>query len=285
MAIPLLIFAGQSNAVGASTSVHELPPDSPLREAQRNVLFWGPTSDTPSPSWDRLRPPTEVSATVTGPKSGAGFGPEISAAGRVSEVVYGGEAVAAVKFAVNGSNLYHEWNPADPASYFAAMVARARAAIAAMPDQVIGAAPQVAGFFWMQGESDTGDAATAHAYFDNLANLIRNVRSTFAAHDLPVVLGQIAHAGAFTETVRAQQARAAAELPRVGLAVTDDIPRSAYDNDTIHFGTAGTVTLGERFAEVFARLASPAGPEQAQNTPPSRREVGHAAVRPSHARP
>jgi len=248
-AVPLYIFAGQSNAVGWKTNTSELTPA--LLAAQGNVLFYGPTSSTPSPAWGAFQPPDE-----TGIPSGSGFGPEITA-GRDLAAALGDPKVAMVKFAAGGTNLHTQWNPNIGGSLYAQMMTRVNQSVAALPGQQ-GATADPAGFFWMQGESDSDTLVHANAYQANLANLIRRVRSDLGRPDLPVVLGQINNAFNYTWLVRQAQATVAANLPYVRLATTDDLQRAP--GDPIHFSTQGTVDMGVRFASVFQEALAEAAP-------------------------
>lgn len=247
--IPVYILAGQSNAVGASTSVDELPHDSPLRRPQANVLFYGPTLESRPPRWAALQVPTETKQCITGPPGSEGFGAEISLGQAILMRHPKLRRVAIIKYAVNNSNLHAEWNPADPGSHFAAMSHRVDEALAELKRAHPTATPVVAGFLWMQGESDTAPEPVAQAYEANLLGLIDAVRARFDNPHLPFVIGQINHANAWTEIVRDSQRRVAEMVPGVVLALTDDLPRSTHHNDRIHFGTDGIVRLGVRFAE------------------------------------
>src|SRR5690349_5184300 len=90
MEIPEFIFAGQSNAVGASTSPDELTGNLANFLAQQyNVLFYGPNHETLIKTWGPLQPPTETAQAITGPPGNTGFGPELSA-GRDLQLATGG---------------------------------------------------------------------------------------------------------------------------------------------------------------------------------------------------
>ena len=233
--LPVLVLAGQSNMIGWVTNVNDL--SLPQRATQANVLFYGP--DENGSNWGWLVPPT-----VTHDR----FGPEISLGQNLLQ--HGPyDLVAQVKYAASGTNLALDWNPADYGWFYAQMQLRAQAAIqklqSAYPDRRV----FVAGFFWMQGETDAQNANMAAAYAANLERLIAQVRLDFHAPALPVFIGRI-RAGqyAYATAVRQAQAQVAAGVPNVRLIDTDGLPLAA---DHIHYTSAGNVTLGQAFAQSY----------------------------------
>jgi len=241
--IPLYVFAGQSNAVGVN-SFSELTLDQAAQ--QSNVLFYGPNETfnpppfTPTATWGPLTP------SPTSPNSFGGFGPEIST-GKTISAGLGGTTVAEVKFAVGATSLWEDWNPADPANnLYDQMVARVNAAANALVAQ--GHTTFVAGFFWMQGESDA-DEGHASEYGANLSNLIASVRSLYG-EPTPFVFGQIIDRNAATSVVRAQQQLVADTVPNTAYVLTDDLGHT----DFIHFSGQGAYTMGERFGAAYLAM-------------------------------
>src|SRR5262245_4499132 len=175
-AVPVFVFAGQSNAVGVDT-LDELRADQ--KAPQPNVLFYGPNET--GNTWGPLAPCTNLNL-------GGCFGPEISTGKSISDA-QGGALVAEVKYAVGASNLYNLWNLAGVDNLYDHLVARVNQSLADLQTQK-GLTGYVAGFFWMQGESD---AIEMHAsdYAANLRNLIASVRRDFNNPNLPFVFGQI----------------------------------------------------------------------------------------------
>jgi hypothetical protein len=119
--------------------------------------------------------------------------------------------------------------------------------------------PVVAGFFWMQGETDGAQAPHARAYEANLQAFIARVRTDLGtAHSkrpLPFVLGRVGppprRGYAHQELVRAAQVRVAKAVTAVAWVDTDDLAR---DTDGIHLLAPGVLTLGERWAAAWQRL-------------------------------
>ena len=233
--LPVMVLAGQSNMVGWATNVNDLTPDQ--RAPQTSVLFYGPYEN--GSTWGPLVPPTESSNR---------FGPEISLG---QTLIQNGpyDLVAQVKDAYPGSSLAVDWNPTHTATQgwlYAQMLTRAHNAIQKLkldyPDRQV----FVAGFFWMQGEQDAQDATMAADYAANLTGLITHLRAAFNSPGLPVFVGRI-RAGHFqyAGAVRQAEAQVATGVPNVRMIDTDPLPLAP---DSIHYTSAGTVTLGQSFA-------------------------------------
>lgn len=247
--VPVFIFSGQSNAVGQRTNTAELTPA--LQAVQPNVLFYGPTSTSAPATWNPFVPPDE-----TGVPSGSGFGPEITTGQALLSP--GWPRTAMVKFASGGTNLYSQWNPNIGGSLYSQMLTRVNQSLADLPVQK-GVTGTPAGFFWMQGESDSDTLGHANAYQQNLTNFIQRLRSDLGQPNLPVVLGQINNAFTYTWAVRQAQATVARTVPYVSLAKTDDLQRAT--GEPIHFSSQGTVDLGTRYAALYqTALAHSPGP-------------------------
>jgi lysophospholipase L1-like esterase len=181
------------------------------------------------------------------------FGPEISLARTLAP----GEAsaLAVIKTAYFGSNLAEDWRPDATGGnrLYGLMLAQVREALAKLAER--GETPRLAGFFWMQGETDAGNATHAATYEANLRAFIARLRKDLNAPDLPVVLGRIGprppRGYVHSEIVRQAQVRVATGLPRVTWVDTDDLPR---DTDGIHLTARGVIALGERWADAWDRL-------------------------------
>jgi hypothetical protein len=248
--LPVFIFAGQSNMVGFQTNSDQLT--AAQKASQSNVLY--AQRQALPVSWLNMSAPTEVNTPGQWPvNSGHGFGPELTAPMTISNA-HTSRTVAAVKFAVNATDLNGDWNVNNVNGLYPQMLARVNDALTKLPQQQGGTTGYVAGFFWMQGESDAGVASWASNYQTNLTNLIARVRQDFGDPDLPFVLGQINNAGAFTNTVRTAQSNVAASVLFTALTLTDDLPR--VPGDTVHFTTQGTYDLGIRFGQSFNSLVS-----------------------------
>jgi hypothetical protein len=244
-AIPLYVFAGQSNMVGDSTQSAQLPLVDPKLAAEpTNVRFWGPNQDFAG-RWGPLQAPTEIME----PSSHSGFGPEIGAAPLLA-AGHPGTQVAIVKLARGGTNLYADWNPRSDLGLYVRLVARVLEAKRQLETDT-GKAVRIAGFFWMQGESDATLRGPASWYQKNLTEFIASVRQDLHAPRMPFVIGRIVDLRnvdfrfPYSGVVRDAQSRVAKTVPRTYLVSTDDLQRDSIS--PIHFDTRGTVDLGRRF--------------------------------------
>jgi acyl-[acyl carrier protein]--UDP-N-acetylglucosamine O-acyltransferase len=250
-AIPVFVFAGQSNAVGVDT-LDELTADQ--RAAQPKVLFYGPNET--GNTWGALTPSDESPNLVDGRGRRVGsFGPEISAGQTISDAL-GGPVVAEVKLAVGGTGLYNRWNPAS-GDLYAAMVTRVNRSLADLQTQ-LGQTGYIAGFFWMQGESDAQSDEFRDDYAVNLKNFIAAVRRDFNSPNLPFVFGQIINFDPNNSTstvVRAQQQAVAddATVTDTAFILTDDLGHQ----DFIHFNGQAIYTLGLRFSAGYLSIVDP----------------------------
>ncbi|MCC7360279.1 MAG: hypothetical protein IT317_12420 [Anaerolineales bacterium] len=246
--LPLLVFAGQSNMTGWITDVDDLSAEQ--QQTQAGVLFFGPNEK--GSTWAALTPPTVYTngLTLANPAFHKGFGPEVSTGLQLLNFPgYG--LVAEVKYAEPGTDLNFWWKPGN--ATYNRMLTRVSAAKGALqgayPDRTV----YIAGFFWMQGESDAISTTLASQYQANLTNFIGQVRDDFGDASLPFVLGQILDGHHEAGVVRAAQAQVAASVPNVRLVTTDDLPHETQEG--IHFTSAGIYGLGERFGAAFALLA------------------------------
>ncbi len=240
--IPVYVFAGQSNMVGASAAADGLPDLAPeLVAPQRDVLFFGPTDDHAT-RWAPLRAPTELLGSSYGP----GFGPELSAAAALASP---DEPIAIVKDAHDGTNLYHDWNPARPDGLYAGLIARTHEALRRLA-ATTGEHPHIVAFVWMQGEGDSYTRAHADAYQTNLTSFLADVRRDLDAPHLRVVLGRIAYiAGPYARTIRDAQTAVAGHDKNTTIVETNDLEHDPAS--LVHLDTSGEIELGRRFARAL----------------------------------
>jgi hypothetical protein len=245
--IPVYVFAGQSNMVGAYARAVELPAHEPALSAPTNrALFWGPTADMPR-RWAAIQPPTEIWQSVFR----SGFGPEVAAARRLA-ALHPGKTIGIFKFARNATNLYRQWNPSNRVGYYPYLMGRLRAARKELTKQT-GQPTRVAGFFWMQGESDSMSPGPAYAYGANLQKLIAAVRRHTGDARLPFVVGQILDARKaypamkYAKVIRQSQYNVAKADPYTFLVATEGLKLDP--TSPVHFDTDGTAKLGYRMVQ------------------------------------
>jgi hypothetical protein len=243
-AVPVFVFAGQSNAVGVDT-LDELRADQ--LAPQPNVLFYGPNES--GNIWGPLTPSSNSPNLIDGlGRTGGSFGPEISTGKTISNAL-GGALVAEVKLAVGATALFDRWNPAG-GDLYDSMVARVNQSIADLQTQ-LGHTGYVAGFFWMQGESDA--LAERKDYAANLRNFIASVRRDFNNPNLPFVFGQIIDFDHPISTPLREQQQAVADdntVTNKEFILTDDL----CQHDFIHFNGRGIYTLGQRFGAGYLSI-------------------------------
>ncbi|MCX5787435.1 MAG: hypothetical protein NTX64_02835 [Elusimicrobia bacterium] len=239
--VPVFIFAGQSNMVGFAQP-GELPAQ--VSAAQRDVLFYYPDD-----AW-RTFAPREVPL-----QGSAGLGPEVTA-GRILARRLG--TVGMVKYAVGGTNLCVDWNPLYAGSLYEKMAGRTEQALADLYHKE-NKRGRIAGFFWMQGESDAATAMPAVMYMAHLMTFISYVRQEAGDPELPFIIGRISPSllWRYGATVRLAQQIAAAKVRNVAIVSTDDLPLRA---DGAHYDTAALAALGDRFAAAYLKLRPAAQP-------------------------
>ena len=244
--VEVFVLAGQSNATGAGARAAELPPD--LAAPQPDVLFWfeegtygavaNPSQRITSGAFLPLQFQTDPSEELF---LGAadGFGPEIRLGRDLADAIV--EDVAIVKVAFNRTNLARDWNASRNASLYRQMRDLLRSALAELSRA--GDTPQLAGFFWVQGESDAMSEPAATRYFQNLRVLIARLRQELSAPFLPFVFARLRAGLAeaccpgfpFVAVVRTAQADVARRVANTVLVDTDDLE---VRNDTVHYDSA-----------------------------------------------
>jgi len=244
--IRMYVFAGQSNMVGYSAMSARLAAvDAKLTAPTPNVRFWGPVDDYAG-RWTTLQAPTEL----VQPAYHSGFGPELSAAAALAGR-HAHSTIAVVKLARGGTNLGFDWRPGNAIGLYPMLIQRVSLAKHLLESQTH-VPVEIAGFFWMQGESDTLIKRSAEAYALNLSKFITSVRADLGAPDMPFVIGRIAdlkhiaRAYRYSDTVRGAQAEVASTVPRTYIVSTDGLSRDP--ESPLHFDTRGIVDLGRRFA-------------------------------------
>jgi len=243
-AVPVFVFAGQSNAVGVDT-LDELRADQ--LAPQSNVLFYGPNES--GNLWGPLTPSSNSPNLIDGlNRTGGSFGPEISTGKTISNAL-GGALVAEVKLAVGATALFDRWNPASGDLYHS-MVARVNRSLADLQTQ-LGRPGYVAGFFWMQGESDA--IALRTDYAANLGNFIASVRRDFNNPNLPFVFGEIIDFDHPVSTPLREQQQVVADdntVTNKAFILTDDL----CHHDFIHFNGQAIYALGHRFGTGYLSI-------------------------------
>ena len=230
----IYLLGGQSNMVGWITSNSDLPSNLQQPQTDVQIYFGG--------SWDYLRPGLGMDSSR--------FGPEVTFGRDIADAQPGGN-IALIKYAVGGTDLANDWRIPDANGQgggpqyttFINIVTDALASLDPLYE------PQIVGMIWMQGESDCWheeDLDKALAYEQNLTNFIQRIRSDVGSPGMSFVIGQISTSSAWTygDIVRQAQLNVSQTVLNTGLFSTSDLP-----HDNLHYTSAGTMTLGSRFAD------------------------------------
>jgi len=151
----LLVLVVTSPAAGADLKVF-------LLGGQSNMDGRGATSGLPvalqSPQTDVLL--YEGGTLGDLQPGGSQFGPEVTF-GRMIADARPGDDFALIKYAVSGTDLYGDWNPASGAAYnsFSNTVTNGLTALTNA-----GHTYEIVGMLWTQGENDAKDGRTATQY-------------------------------------------------------------------------------------------------------------------------
>jgi hypothetical protein len=256
----VFIVAGQSNAVGYAADGGDL---SDGLSPQSDVLFWfeeGPPESINNPSlritsggWIPLDAQLDLGSGTF--ETTSGFGPEVMLGRLLADSRT--DDIAIVKFAISRTRLAVEWNPVSGVMY-SQLLLEVQDALAGLVG--MGRTPEIAGFFWMQGETDARELPCATAYEANLENLIDSLRNDLGVADLPAVVARLHPAINFfgnypyVMDVRMAQAAVAAADPEGKAIDTFDLSLSP---DILHFDTQGELDLGARFAEAWVSITGP----------------------------
>ena len=231
--VKVILLGGQSNMVGNNTLTSELP--AALQDPQADVLFYN--------------------GGLTTLRSGSGqqFGPEVTF-GRSIADAFPSETFCLIKYAVNGSSLLTNWNPATGTSY-ASFRSRVENGIAALT--AAGHTYEFAGMLWTQGEAETG-GTTTQVYEAALNEFIADIRTRYGPN-LPFFVSRLSSAQTGLSanglsTIRAAQEYVAANDPYTYLVDTDAL--SIY-TDHVHFDSAGQIALGQAFGQSYGDSVVP----------------------------
>ena len=164
--------------------------------------------------------------------------------------------------------MHTQWDPKTSGKQYQIFLDTVNAGLAEIRAQ--GHTPIVRGMIWQQGESDAKSKETAGAYGQNLAEFIAAVREAFEVPEMLFAFGNVLPAADYRDQNsppailrRQQQAvsenscnilstRGALLVNTSGLSLRKDDAESPYPDDVVHFGTEGTLQLGQRFADAMA---------------------------------
>ena len=205
----MVLSFGQSNSNGVTSSKY-------LFNERENVFFLKSCGWNTYHDYDRI-------------------GPEASLGERLG-IEYPDKNIGVIKIAHPGSKI-ERWLPGTPFNnQIYNTIEKAKE---------YGGSDEIAGYFWMQGETDSVEYMDSINYESSLSYLITSLRSDNA----PFVIGLIGtDIFPYIDNVREAQAYVAASTSRVYTVETNDLKKH---RDDLHFTEDSLKILGERFAEKF----------------------------------
>ncbi|MBC7967715.1 MAG: hypothetical protein H7Z17_17515 [Fuerstia sp.] len=244
--VRLFVLAGQRNMEGEDSFVSEIP-DAPgfetLTNDQDRVLYRYSLGGgvQVSSGWEPLGPTGFL----------GNFGPELSFGARLRKSIAMHDGIAIVKFTHSGAQM-PDWNPeGSPESHrdlYLRFIAMMREAQDNLTQQ--GYECSVESIFWHTGENDTYFDPYAQNYSKWLKQLIDRTRLDLKLPDLPWFISE-QHKDApwqNIDMVNSGLNEMAVSDSRITIIKTSHLPHAQH-----HFGTKGTLLLGEEFAESYLK--------------------------------
>jgi len=237
--IDLYIWAGQSNAVGAVW-----PPETNDLSPQSQVLYHPNVLTTAvhqATGWMDLQ-----SLHPLWPQfSGATYGAELAFGHFRSQT--SNHRIGIIKAAANSTTLATHWNPAISGSFYDWLKERVHTAISGLP---AGLEPNIAGFIWIQGESDAGLSVWADAYHRNLQSLIDSVRRDFGNPSLPFLMPLLHPDVQAPKVSKVRAAQLAVARANRGILLVDNDDQELLP-DGFHYTNEMHMETGSQFASFF----------------------------------
>lgn len=221
---PLIVLAGQSNAVGPTADAAK------LSSLPQGKLWWS-DGVTNTNSWNEIGP-------QPGGFEAGHFGPEIGIAGDIDNA-------SIFKFAAGATSLAKDWTPDNSGGLLSSMLESLQAAMAEDPKL----SPYC--FVFVQGESDAETDEFSASYDHRLRTLIAKVRGLLDPQ-IPIVLSvDELHPWVVSrpQVVAVQKAIAGAD-PFIEFVSFSDLEKA----DTTHLVAEATIEQGKRYAEACKRL-------------------------------
>lgn len=222
----IYILAGQSNMVGRAD-----PSGVPLDPGVQ--IMWNNDGNFGEPNtsaWTHLQPQQSVHGPHLGPEATLRVEPRAHF----------------IKFGMGSTKIGDHWHPETGEHYqrFLSFVRQARDAVPAPS--------QLCGFFWLQGESDTGAAKTANAYQENLIQFVTRFRSDLGVSDLPFVASHVVWKGKKIDVVNGAISAACDKLQPAAWTSAEGFTVAEDD----HLDTKSVLEVGNRMSRAYATLVS-----------------------------
>ena len=244
--VRLFVLAGQRNMEGEDSFVSEIaqqPGYESLAKDQSSVLFryslgGGVKS---SSDWEPLGPVDFL----------GNFGPELSFGARLRKSIDVEDGVAVVKFThsgAQGSDWFPNGSPESHRNLYPKLISFIRSAQDDLKQQ--GFECSLEGIFWHAGENDTYFGPYSQNIAKWLKQLIDQTRTDLKQPDLPWFIS-LQHKNApwgNIEVVNAALNELGLTDPRITIIKTSELPHAR-----LHFGTRGTLMLGDEMADVYLK--------------------------------
>lgn len=244
--VRLFVLAGQRNMEGEDSFVSEIaqqPSYESLAKDQRDVLFryslgGGVKS---SSAWEPLGPVDDL----------GNFGPELSFGARLRKSLDAKEGVAVIKFTHSGAQ-GPDWFPNGSTESHRNLYPKLIRFIRAAQDDLKqrGIESSLEGIFWHTGENDTYFGPYANNNAKWLKQLIDQTRADLQQPDLGWFISE-QHKNApwrNIEPVNAALNELARTDPHITIIKTSELPHAR-----LHFGTKGTLSLGDGMADAYLK--------------------------------
>jgi exodeoxyribonuclease III len=239
--LDLFILAGQSNAQGWMGDGLEYPEEG-IEHDDSILLNWTfVDNENSGGKWLTMQP-------QKGRFFKGHFGPEVSFARELKKAGY---KPAIFKYAKGATGLARDWKAPGEGGIYDSMVTDLKTAMHELGKQ--GFEIELRGFIWIQGETDAGDEEAAKNYYDNLKQLINDLRNNVLhKHELKIILG-VDEQHPFVEerpVVVTVQQELANEDSNITYLSMYGLPKA----DGTHLTPAGLVEHGKRLFDAFTKL-------------------------------
>lgn len=244
--VRLFILAGQRNMEGEDSFVSEIPQQpgfESLANPQKEILYRYSLGGgvKVSQSWQPLGPVDYL----------GNFGPELSFGKALLESPVSKEGIAILKFTHSGAqgpDWRPEGSPEARRNLYPNLIAFIRESVDDLAKQ--GHDCSIEGIFWHTGENDTyfGPYAQNNAVW--MKELITQARLDLKAPALPFFISE-QHPNAIwkdMESVNKALTTMAKSAQNIFIIPTASLPHAR-----LHFGTKGTLLLGEEFARAYVK--------------------------------
>ncbi len=244
--VRLFVLAGQRNMEGEDSFVSEIaqqPSYESLAKDQRDILFRYSVGggEKSSSGWEPLGPVDDL----------GNFGPELSFGARLRKSLDAKEGVAIVKFTHSGAqgpDWFSNGSAESHRNLYPKLISFIRSAQDDLKQQEFDCSLE--GIFWHTGENDTYFGPYANNNAKWMKQLIDQTRADLQQSDLAWFISE-QHKNApwrNMESVNTALNELARTDPRITIIKTSELPHAR-----LHFGTKGTLLLGEVMADAYLK--------------------------------